>query len=251
MKRTALIVLAAPVAASLDAARPDSARPQGGDNPAIAINRTDRASIFRFAFKIRRTMSDVVDETNAAVAFASCEECQTVALAVQVILIFSDPDVVTPTNLALALNYQCTACETLAAAYQFVFTTGGPVHFTAEGNRRIAELRRALRELLKSDLPIAELQPQIDALMDEFREILRTELVAAGKAGEAPRGGGGGTETTPTETEPPTTEPATTTQPAETTETAPTETTTTETTTEATTTTETTPAETTETTTAP
>ena len=251
MKRTALIVLAALVAASLAAARPDAARAQGGDNAAIAINTKDGASIFRFAFKIRRTMSDVVDETNAAVAFASCEECQTVALAVQVILIFSDPDVVTPTNLALALNYQCTACETLAAAYQFVFTTGGPVHFTAEGNRRIAELRRALRELLKSDLPIAELQPQIDALMDEFREILRTELVAAGKAGEAPRGGGGGSETTPTETEPPTTEPATTTEPAETTETAPTETTTTETATEATTTTETTPAETTETTTAP
>ena len=189
------------------------------DNAAVAVNLRDGASVFRFAFKVARVNQDVVDESNAAVAFASCTECETVALAFQVVLIFSDPDVVATENVALALNYECDACQTLASAYQFVLTTGGPVHFTAEGNRRIAEIRLALRELLRSDVELTELQTAVDALADELRAVVRAELVPAGEAGAD------GTDDETTETEP-----------AETTETETTETDTTETETTGTTT---------------
>lgn len=151
-----------------------------GDTTAVAINTKDGTSIFRFAFQIRRVMNDVVDQGNAAVAFASCEECQTVALSIQVLLLMGDPNVVSPENLALAMNYECTSCETLASAYQYVFTTGGPVYFTAEGNQTLADLRTRLRDLLRSDLPIEELQAQIDLLNEELAVVLAEELVAAG-----------------------------------------------------------------------
>jgi len=182
MHRAIAVSIALLAALALAAAKPDTARAQ--DNAAVAINLKDGASIFRFAFKIARVNREVVDNTNAAVAFASCEECQTIAVAFQVVLIFSDPDVVTPTNLALALNYECTACQTLASAYQFVLTTGGPVRFTSEGHKRIAELRRAIRELLRSDASIVDIQAELDLLADELREVIRTELVAAGKSGK-------------------------------------------------------------------
>jgi putative peptide zinc metalloprotease protein len=182
MPKSLALLVALIAALALAAAKPTAAHAQ--DNAAVAVNLKDGASIFRFAFKIARVNQEVVDNTNAAVAFASCEECQTIAVAFQVVLIFSDPDVVTTTNLALALNYECTACQTLASAYQFVLTTGGPVRFTPEGHKRIAELRRAIRDLLRSDASITEIQAELDVLADELREVIRTELVAAGNSGE-------------------------------------------------------------------
>ena len=150
------------------------------DNTAVVINTKDGTSVFKFAFSISRTMGEVVDQTNAAVAYAECEECVTVALAIQVVLVMSDPSVVTPTNIAIALNNECNLCSTLASAYQIVLSTGGPVRFTSEGIRKINELRKRLRALLRAGLPIDQLQAEIDVLVDELREVIRNELVPVG-----------------------------------------------------------------------
>jgi putative peptide zinc metalloprotease protein len=152
----------------------------GGDNVAIAINTRDGSSVFRISFRIVRVSGDIVDQGNAAVAVASCQDCQTVAIAFQVVLVFSDPSVVSPTNLALAMNIGCTSCETLASAYQYVLGTDGVVRFTPEGNRAIAEIRQALQALRHSDLSIWEIQEQLDLLANELQRILAEELVAAG-----------------------------------------------------------------------
>ena len=151
-----------------------------GDSAAVAVNTHDGMSLFRLMFSVRRTMQEVVDIDNAAVAISSCTDCQTVAVAIQAVLIFSDPAIVTTDNLALALNLECSSCETLASAYQWVMTTGGVVHFTAEGQRALAEIRRQVLELLMSDLSIEEIQAQLDPLMDQMGEVLANELVAAG-----------------------------------------------------------------------
>ena len=150
------------------------------DNTAIVINTKDGTSVFKFAFSISRTMSEVVDQTNAAVAYAECEQCVTVALAIQVVLVMSDPSIVTPTNVAIAINNECNLCSTLASAYQIVLSTGGPVRFTKEGRRRIQELRKRLKELLAAGLPIDQLQAEIDLLVDELKDVIRNELVPVG-----------------------------------------------------------------------
>jgi putative peptide zinc metalloprotease protein len=227
-KLTRIILLAAVLLTVAAAPAPALA----ADDAAVAVNLRDGAEIIRFSFHIRQTLSEVVDDSNAAVAYASCEDCRTIALSIQVILVLSDPDTVTPENLALAINEGCISCETLASAYQFVLGTGGHVRFTDEGRRRLAALRRELLELISSGLPIAELQAQIDELMDELRDILENDLVPVGPQGtESPNA----TDTETTE-EPALTGPTATssgvTTPTDTapTETAPTESTTTETT---------------------
>ena len=227
MKRFVLLL-----AAGLALAAPAPAAAQGrgevqqlGD--AVAINTRDGSSIFRLAFHIVRTSHDVVDDTNVAIAFASCAECQTVAISIQAILIFSDPSVVTATNTALGVNYECDLCDTAALAYQWLFTTGGPAHFTAEGNRKIAEIRRKLQALRKSGLSGVELQAAVDALMDELEAVLENELVPAGKPPEPPTAAAPSPPPTETTTEPTeTTETTTTEAPAEPTETTETTTTT-------------------------
>ena len=152
-----------------------------GDTTAVAINTKDGFEVFRLAFQIRRATQDVVDTGNAAVAYASCTDCQTIALAIQVVLISGyDSSVVAPENLAIAINQDCSLCDTLASAYQFVITAEGNLRFTAEGRQALAEIRKALHDLKDGDLTGAEIQAKLDALMEQLADVLANELVVAG-----------------------------------------------------------------------
>ncbi|MDQ4096629.1 MAG: hypothetical protein M3144_02005 [Actinomycetota bacterium] len=186
------------------------------DKPAVAVNTKDGSSVFKFAFSIKRVADDTVDPTNAAVAFASCTDCETVAVAIQVVLVSGDPDVFAPENVAIAFNENCNLCETLAMAYQFVFSVGDePVHFTKEGRERLKEIKRAFKELQKSDLTIEEIEAQVRVLAQQVNDIVVNELVA-GPPGQAKKdaatsttssttAAASDTAVTTTTTEPPTT----------------------------------------------
>ncbi len=178
---------------------------RAADNVAVTINMKDGFSIWSFAFKVTRVMGDVVDDSNAAASVSSCTDCQSIAVALQVVLIMGEATVIAPTNLALALNVECTSCETLASAYQWVFTTGGPVRFTPEGNRRLAEIRRAFIELLANaeNLTLADLQAQIDDLSEQLSDVVETQLLPAGESGSPTPG----STPTPAPTTSPTTSP--------------------------------------------
>ena len=230
MRRLTITLLTLLLAAGFAATRPTDAH--ADDNVAIAINTKDGSALFKFAFSVKRVAGDVVDNTNAAVAFASCESCQTVAIAIQVVLVTGDPSVVTPTNLALAFNVECTLCETMASAYQFVFGNGENMRFTAEGRQALARLRQQFHDLRKEaeGLSLAEINARVEAIVAQLRTILRNELVPAGNAKpaaeeeEQPTTSTAPATTTPEPTT--TTEPTTTSEPT-TTETEPTTTTTT------------------------
>lgn len=151
-------------------------------NPAVAVNEKDGTSIFEFAFDVVKVTEEVVTPVNAAIAYSSCESCQTVAVAIQIVLVMSNPDVVAPQNVSLAVNYECTLCETFAVAYQFVVGIGGePIELTKEGKKRLKEIEKTIKELLKSDLEIEAILAEIDLLMDEVKHILATQLVPATK----------------------------------------------------------------------
>jgi putative peptide zinc metalloprotease protein len=178
MKRRLLILLvAALVSVGLSAARP---APVSADSAAISVNTKDGTTVFKVAFAIRHVMSDVVDETNAAVAYNSCNDCAAVAIAFEIVLIESDASVISPTNIAIAFNENCTTCVAVAEAYQFVLGTGGMVHFDAEGNRILAELRRRLHALRKEDLTIDQLQVMLDDISGRIADVLANHLVSVG-----------------------------------------------------------------------
>ncbi len=170
-------LLLALLLATLFAAAPAPALAQDDTTAAVAINTKDGSSLFDFAFEVRKTMKDAVEHTNAAVAYANCEECSTVAISFQVVLAGGDPDTVTPTNVAVALNEQCTTCLTAAFAYQFVVAGEGRLRLTPDGERRLARLRRDLRRLEDVDLTIEQLKAELDAAADEIRDVLATEVI--------------------------------------------------------------------------
>ena len=55
------------------------------------------------------------------------------------------------------------------------------MRFTAEGNQRIAEIRRQLHELRNSGLSGPEEQAQVDSLMNDLSDVLQTETVPVGR----------------------------------------------------------------------
>ena len=154
------------------------------DNTAIAVNTKDGTTIFKVSFKVTRVNQSVVDNGNAAVAISSCNDCQSIAAAYQIVLVFSNPDVVAPVNLALAENVECQTCVAFAAASQWVLGTGGPVHFTAEGNQALAELKQRLQDLSKMDgLTLEQLQAELNEIASEIVDVLAHQLVPSGNSG--------------------------------------------------------------------
>ncbi|MDQ1697256.1 MAG: putative peptide zinc metalloprotease protein [Frankiaceae bacterium] len=193
---TLLTVIATSVALAAGSAAPLAL---ADDSAAVAVNTRDDSTLFKIVFDIRRVMGDTVDQSNAAAAVSSCDSCETVAIAIQVVLAAGNPSVVVPENLALAMNIDCNLCQSLADAYQYVYTGTGVVHFTPDGNRRIAEIRRQLEQLRTSGLPIEEIATRVDQLNTDLQQVLLTEIVPAGPPRDQPASDTG-TSTTPTDT---------------------------------------------------
>src|ERR671936_1332095 len=100
-RRIAILLATAFASAGLAGANPVIASAQGGEDTAIAVNTKDGSTLIKVAFAIRHVMGDVVDQSNAAVAYASCTGCTTVAIAIEIVLIENNASVVTPTNVAI------------------------------------------------------------------------------------------------------------------------------------------------------
>jgi putative peptide zinc metalloprotease protein len=162
-------------------------------------------------FGVRQVNGSVVDPQNAAVAIASCADCQTVAISVEVVLAGGDTTTVTPVNEAIAINESCTSCDTLAAAYQFVYALDTKLKLTAQGHQQLAEIRQQLEQLRNSGLSIEQINAEVEALMGQLNSVLNKELIAVSEPAAGP-----GTETTaittlnPTPAASPPTDPTTT-----------------------------------------
>jgi putative peptide zinc metalloprotease protein len=216
-RRLLTILLAALLGLGLTTGAPTAA--SAGDNAAIAVNTKDGTTVFKVAFAIRHVMGDVVDETNGAVAYASCTDCAAVAIAFEIVLVEGNPSTVTPTNVAIAFNENCQTCVAVAEAYQFVLGTGGLVHFDSEGNRILAQIRHELHSLRKQDLTIEQLQAELDSIAAKIGDVLANHLVPVGNGKKKAQ------ESETTSTAPETTSTTTPTTTAETTTTEPTTTT--------------------------
>jgi len=235
------------VAAALAGGVTDRAVAANGDTSAVAVNTTDGSSVFKLAFSLVKVVGDTADQTNTAIAYSSCDACQTVAISIQILLVRADLTTFAPMNQAIAINQDCTSCDTLASAYQFAVGVGDKLKFTGEGHRRLEDIRHQLRDLRDSGLSGAEIQARVGGLMTELGDVLRTDVrgldqPGADDAPAPPPPDTTGTDASPTETQ--TTPSGTETTPPPT-DTTPTDTTQTDTTPTQTTPTETTPGDTT------
>ena len=151
------------------------------DNAAVAVNSTDGRTVYAISLKIAQTGSDTVDASNAAVASASCTDCTTVAISMEAVLVFGSPTTYDPTNVALALNSDCTNCQTLASAYQDIVQNDNRVRITGAGRQEIADIRRDLESLRTSGLDVVAVQQRVNDDAGRFLQVLRNDVIPVGK----------------------------------------------------------------------
>lgn len=124
----------------------------------------DGRSASDFDFDLRRSIGRVVRVQNSATADAHCANCRAVAISFQVVTISGGSPEVSADNVAQAINNDCVQCQTLAMAYQFVLVTSVPVTFTRAQRADLSAIERTLAALSRSTLPVAAIEPQVDAL---------------------------------------------------------------------------------------
>jgi hypothetical protein len=122
------------------------------------------------------------DSPGALATATDCTGCHSTAVAVQAVIVTGDPSTVVPTNAAVAANAGCTSCVSYAYAYQYVLTTGGPVYLSPAARQQLTDLRARVQAIASSDLLPDEETAQLDALTAEFKEIIDTQVVAAGQS---------------------------------------------------------------------
>jgi putative peptide zinc metalloprotease protein len=160
--------------------------PGEGDNQALAVNTEDGSVLYDVTFALVWVDDETALDVNEAYAFASCRDCQTVAVAFQVVLLVGSVDVVLPQNLAAAVNYACVECVTYALATQLVVSLPGPLD--ADGQAQLAEIWADLQAFGTQieDVPLSELRDRLTGFESRILDVVQQN------AGEP--AGGTGTE---------------------------------------------------------
>ncbi len=149
------------------------------ENAAVATNETDGAAVAEASVQYRVAPNGVVDEENVAYAVASCADCQTLAVAFQLVLVPRDFHTLVPHNEAVAGNVACAECLTFASAKQVFVATGGPAFLTGAGHNRMRMLEAGLEalETQLSSMTVVELVGAVDAAFAELLDIAATEIM--------------------------------------------------------------------------
>lgn len=174
MKRRARIALVG--ALTLGLAAPAAAG--GGDNIARALNDKDNTRVNDVKFDIATQSGGAVDNLNQAEAYAKCTGCGAAAAAFQIVLASGNVSSVTPTNVSVAVNDQCTNCKVDAAAYQWVYVTSEPMKLSEGGKEVFSDVKENVKQLVKSGLTGPELRSELDAQAARVKEALGRYLVA-------------------------------------------------------------------------
>ena len=146
------------------------------NNIVVAQNYRDYSELDRTSLRVVFVDGDVT-ASNEAVAFASCQYCHTTAVAIEAVVVIGYPKTFVPQNIAMAINYQCSHCVTVADAWQVVLQYTGPVELSGQGEKQVAQLRQQLRDLADSNAtPDAIVQGDMQ-IRDQLKQVLQSDLV--------------------------------------------------------------------------
>jgi hypothetical protein len=167
------LVLGQTTAAQAHGGRHDSS--ESFDDQRI-VELTTSGSRGKAGLALHQTRAKSVTATNAAVAYTACDDCRAVALSFQVVIADGAPTDLDVGNLAVAMNENCTGCESVAVAFQLVLASDRKLVLSSDGRHELNDLRRQLKTLARSDLPVAEIQSTAESMMSDVANVLATQL---------------------------------------------------------------------------
>jgi hypothetical protein len=146
--------------------------PNAGRNVAHVRNRSDGSRRFRARIRLVRAPGDRVEPVNAAIAHASCTDCETFAVALEIALISPSASVIVPRNIAQPINYRCTRCVTVARAMQYVYGVEDPDQVPDNVRRLLQAMETELRAIGQDpSVTATQANARIDAVFGQFTEL--------------------------------------------------------------------------------
>ncbi|HEY3107222.1 MAG TPA: hypothetical protein VGL23_00615 [Chloroflexota bacterium] len=145
----------------------------GGKNKIQIVNKTSGRLRVDGKVDYGHAKGPKVGPENSAIAYASCADCQTFAIALQIVLYRQGATQVTPLNQAIAVNVQCSRCLTVARAVQYVI----PVEDPTNPPENVKALAKGLNDEMtgierdQASLTVDQAEARIDAVIAQFREL--------------------------------------------------------------------------------
>ena len=141
----------------------------GGSNVVLLRNSQDGGLRVRGNIDLSRINGPRVEPRNLASAAASCTDCQTLVVALQLNLYERTATWVRPENAAVAVNAGCTRCYTVARAIQYALPVDDPMATPVEVAELIRQLDRELQEMhADKTISLAAAEARIDAVVARF-----------------------------------------------------------------------------------
>jgi len=141
-------------------------------NSVEAENRRDGRFELQGRADYVREKQDDVTAGNQAVAHATCTDCQTIALALQIVVYRQGATNVAPRNFAIAVNDQCTRCLTVAHAVQYVIPVADPNDLPVNVKDLVHELNKEMNEIERiralNEGNILQVEAQVNAIIARF-----------------------------------------------------------------------------------
>jgi putative peptide zinc metalloprotease protein len=155
----------------------------GGRNIVFVLNRSDERMRVRGRIRLVEAHGTRAEPVNAAFAYASCTDCQTFAVALEIALVSPEAATIAPQNRARAINYECTRCTTVARALQYVFVVDDPDAVPDNIRRLMREMERELRGIGgEPDITAEQANARVSAVVADFQDLaegLQDELATA------------------------------------------------------------------------
>ncbi|MBI2755608.1 MAG: hypothetical protein HYX52_02760 [Chloroflexi bacterium] len=165
---------ATPVAQQFDIARVPSGK---GNNVVQVSNKQDGRFRARGNVDFTAVRGEEVTSQNVAEAESSCTDCQSIAVAAQIVVYRRGASRIVPQNRAVALNTNCTRCVTVARAIQYVI----PVDDDANPPENVRGLVREMNKELDTferikdvnEIDPKEAEARLNRVMGQFQELLQ------------------------------------------------------------------------------
>ena len=157
--------------------RSDNGAPQ---NIVQLVNSTDNKLRVAGHVQLNTTDSTVVNPVNEAVAYGSCNNCQTLAVALQINLLEAPVTQFQPQNVAFAVNYHCFQCTTVADAVQYNISVspGSPdAEVTANRAKHLVKKMNEQFADAASAANVAQAEAEINGVLQQFQDLASTLTV--------------------------------------------------------------------------
>jgi putative peptide zinc metalloprotease protein len=144
----------------------------GGNNVVMVRNHSDGDLRIRGRIRLAELHGSRAEPMNLAFAYASCTDCQTYAVALEIALVAPGASTIAPQNRAHALNYECTRCVTVARALQYVFVVDDPSIVPDNVDRLMRDMEKEIRDIGHTrGISATEANARVDAVIDRFQDL--------------------------------------------------------------------------------